>query len=89
MRKQILFGKNEVVESIKCDVCGKEINGKFWLLTTSHGSWGKEQADSTEWFDICSAKCIGKKLNYYIERCKNSNTQCFELEQDFWCKHEL
>lgn len=95
MRKRILVEKTikaEMVENIKCDVCGKEINGKFWVLTTSHGDWGNDSVDSIEHFDICSAKCIGKALNDYIERCKHSNTQCFELEQDFWrmreCKAE-
>lgn len=95
MRKRILVEKTikaEMVENIKCDVCGKEINGKFWVLTTSHGDWGNDSVDSIERFDICSTKCIHKALNDYIERCKYSNTQDFELEQDFWrmcdCKAE-
>ena len=87
MRKKIFVDriiKDERVESIKCDFCGKEIVGKFWVLTTSHGDWGNDSVESVECFDICSAKCLNKELNDYIERCKHSRTQCFELEQDFF-----
>lgn len=85
MRKQKLVEKTiktEMVENIMCDVCDKEIDGKFWVLTTSHGDWGNDSVDSVEHFDICSTKCINKALNDYIERCKYSYTQRFELEQD-------
>ena len=74
--------KVENVKNIKCDVCDKEIDGKFWVLTTSHGDWGNDSVDSIEHFDICSTKCIHKALTAYIERCEYSYTQRFELEQD-------
>lgn len=76
--------KAKKVVSIKCDVCGKEIVGKFWVLTTSHGDWGNDSVESVESVDICSAECINKELNDYIERCEHSRTQRFELEQDFF-----
>ena len=29
------------IAGIKCDICKKEITGKFWNLTTHHEDWGK------------------------------------------------
>lgn len=87
MRKQKFVDriiKDKKVVSIKCDVCGKEIVGKFWVLTTSHGDWGNDSVESIEHFDVCSPECLGNALNDYIERCEHSRTQCFELEQDFF-----
>jgi hypothetical protein len=87
MRKRNLVEKTikaEIVENIKCDICGKEIDGKFWILTTSHEDWGNDSVDSVEYFDICSTECINKALNDYIERCEYSYTQRFELEQDLF-----
>lgn len=72
--------------AIKCDICGKEIAGQFWRLTTHHHDWGNDSIDSYEYFDLCSRECINKALDDYINDCKASNTQCFELEQGYFCK---
>lgn len=90
MRKHKIIEKtirSEKLVGIMCDICGKEITGKFWQLTTHHHDWGNDSIDSYEYFDLCSRECINKALDKYINACKMSNTQCFELEQDF-CKVE-
>lgn len=74
--------KTDIPTNIKCDICKKEITGKFWNLTTYHSDWGNDSVDSYEHFDLCSRECINKALDDYINNCKTSNTQCFELEQD-------
>lgn len=74
--------KTDIPTSIKCDICKKEITGKFWNLTTHHHDWGNDSIDSYEHFDLCSRECINKALDDYINNCKTSDTQCFELEQD-------
>lgn len=73
----------EKLVGIKCDICGKEITGKFWRLTTHHNDWGNDSIDSYEYFDLCSRECINRALDNYIDDCEISNTQCFKLEQDF------
>lgn len=80
--------RTETVAAVKCDICGKEITGKFWHLTTHHNDWGNDSIDSYEYYDLCSRECIDKALDNYIINCKASNTQCFELEQDFFRKAE-
>lgn len=74
--------KTDIPTCIKCDICKKEITGKFWNLTTHHHDWGNDSIDSYEHFDLCSRECINKALDDYINNCKTSDTQCFELEQD-------
>lgn len=76
------------IVGIKCDICGKEITGKFWNLTTHHHDWGNDSIESYRDFDLCSRECINKALDDYINDCKKSDTQCFELEQDFYKKPE-
>lgn len=76
--------KKERIVGIKCDICQKEITGKYWQLTTHHHDWGNDSIDSYEHSDICSRKCINKALNDYINNCEDSYTQCFELEQDYF-----
>lgn len=77
VRKRIKVG-------IKCDVCEKDINGKYWKLETHHRDWGNDSCESYESFDLCSRECIDKKMDEYIESCKHSNTQHFHLEQEEW-----
>ena len=76
--------KTETLVGIKCDICEKEITGKYWQLTTHHEDWGNDSVDSYSHSDLCSRECINKALDNYIEDCEDSNTQCFELEQDFF-----
>ena len=74
--------KQEVVVAKKCDVCGKEIHGKHWLLTTSHNDWGNDSCESIKYEDLCSEDCVQEKLKEYFLKCKDSDTQEFSLEQD-------
>lgn len=86
-----IFEEKEVTQTIikktrvgvKCDVCGKELqnDSSFWRLSTHHHDWGNDSIDSYKHFDLCSRECINKKLDEYIENCKMSNTQEFELSQ--------
>ncbi len=76
------------IVGIKCDICKKEISGKYWNLTTYHNDWGNDSVDSYSHYDLCSRECINKALDNYIEDCEDSITQCFELEQDFFKKSE-
>lgn len=79
--------RTEKLVAIKCDICGKEITENFWQLTTHHYDWGNDSVESYERFDLCSRECINRALDDYMDACKMSNTQCFELEQGF-CKVE-
>ena len=76
--------KKEITVAIKCNVCGKAIDGKYWTLATSHRDWGNDSIDSFEYFDLCSKKCVSEKLNEYFGRCEYSCTQEFDLEQGFY-----
>lgn len=76
--------KAERIVGIKCDICKKEITGKYWQLTTHHNDWGNDSIDSYKHSDICSRKCINKALDDYFNNCEDSCTQCFELEQDYF-----
>lgn len=80
--------RTEKLVAVKCDICGKEITEKFWRLTKHHYDWGNDSIESYEKYDICSRKCINRALDDYIDDCEESNTRCFELEQDFFCKTE-
>lgn len=80
--------KTERIVGIKCDICQKEITGKYWQLTTHHDDWGNDSVDSYSHSDLCSRECINKALDDYINDCEDSCTQCFELEQDFFKKSE-
>ena len=80
--------RTENLVAIKCDICEKEITGKFWRLTTYHNDWGSYSGDSYKHFELCSRECINRALDDYINNCEVSNTQCFELEQDFFSKAE-
>lgn len=77
------------IAGIKCDICKKEISGKYWNLTTYHNDWGNDSVDSYSHSDLCSRECINKALDKYIEDCEDSITHCFELEQDFYKKPEI
>jgi len=68
--------------STKCDICKKEITGKYWRLTRYHNDWGNDSTDFYKVFDLCSRECINKALDDYINSCKESFTQRFELEQE-------
>jgi len=74
----------EVTIGITCDVCGKAIKGDYWTLRTSHNDWGNDSVDSFKYFDLCSRKCVCQKLKDYFIDCKESNTQEFQLEQDYY-----
>lgn len=76
--------KVEVTIGITCDVCGKAIKGDYWTLRTSHNDWGNDSVDSFKYFDLCSRKCVCQKLEDYFIDCKESNTQEFHLEQDYY-----
>lgn len=79
----------KTIAGIKCDICKKEISGKYWNLTTHHHDWGNDSIDSYSHSDLCSRECINKALDDYINDCEDSITQCFELEQDFFKKSEM
>lgn len=81
--------ETKTIAGIKCDICKKEITGKYWQLTTHHDDWGNDSVDSYSHSDLCSRECINKALDNYIEDCEDSITQCFELEQDFFKKSEM
>lgn len=80
--------KIDKLAGIKCDICKKEITGKYWQLTTHHDDWGNDSIESYSHYDLCSKECINKALDDYINDCEDSCTQCFELEQDFFKKSE-
>lgn len=83
---QDVIYKKEVTIGINCDVCKKDITGKYWILTTHHDDWGNDSIDSFEHYDLCSKECINEKLNEYYDECRDSITQCFDLRQDIFIK---
>lgn len=80
-----------------CDVCGKIILkenedkityciGKHWGLTIGHYDWGNDSRDSVESYDICSAECLEKELQKYVQR---EGTAYFDVEcKDYNRKEE-
>lgn len=64
-----------------CDVCGKEITGEYYNVTTSHNDWGCNSADSIECEDACSEECLRKLFDEYMKISWNGcNNQQIEIE---------
>lgn len=64
-----------------CDVCGKEITGEYYDVTTSHSDWGRDSVDSIEYKDACSVECLRKLFDKYIEISAGGlNSQKIEIE---------
>lgn len=78
--------EKEVIIGIKCDICGRDIHGRYWTLISGHRDWGNDSCDSVEHFELCSEKCVQSKIKDYFKDCEHSHTQYFELDQDFWDK---
>lgn len=74
--------KKEVTIGIKCDVCGKDIHGRYWTFMTGHRDWGYDSCESIEHFDLYSQECIQSKFDEYFKNCENSYTQYMELDQE-------
>lgn len=80
-----------------CDVCGKLIlkknenkitycTGKHWELTIGHNDWGSDSYSSIEHYGICSAECLEKELQKYVQR---DGTAYFEVKcEDYDRKEE-
>lgn len=79
-----------------CDVCDKLILkknenkttyciGKHWRLTTGHNDWGNDSCDSVEVYDICSAECLEKQLQKYVQR---EGTAYFDVECEDYNRKE-
>ena len=83
IEKEIVTIEREIIKGVVCDVCKRKIVGQYWRLSTHHYDWGNDSCESYEDFDLCNPECISVMLNKYYERCKRSDTQVFELEQDF------
>ena len=64
-----------------CDICGVKIEAKnnYFAVKTHHSNWGNDSIDSFEDFDICSNKCLHKKLDDYYDD-KTSKTCSFDIE---------
>ena len=77
----------KTVKALKCDVCGQEFTGDYWRLFTFHNDWGNDSVDSNEFYDLCSEECVRNALEEYLEKCKHSNTQEFELSQKYFKEH--
>lgn len=82
--KKMVTVEREVVIGRVCDVCKKKIVGDYWYLSTHHHDWGNDSIESYEHYDLCSEVCIDIKLNEYLEDCKYSHTQAFELSQEYF-----
>lgn len=75
----------ERVKYITCDVCGKEIQGRYWKLDIYHFDWGNdnyESYDEYDKYDICSHHCTLIKLDEYFNQCRDQSSLCFDLEED-------
>ena len=73
-----------VSEKRYCDVCGKEITGPFWEVTTGHYDWGNDSTDSIEDKDCCSVECLSELFDEYkhVSTVKDGlyNTQYFHVD---------
>lgn len=73
------------LNKVSCDICGKEIknNETYYLVSTSNEDGGYESVkslQSLENFDICSDKCLKKKIDEYMKF--NSKTKEIDIEKD-------
>lgn len=81
--KKTYLKTEEVMVSQKryCDVCGAEIKGPHWSITTGHNDWGNDSCDSVEYYDACSRSCFNKLIDDYINKTDDRLTsQYFEIE---------
>ena len=96
-KKKIEETRN-ILTSIVCDVCGRDIpankwtNGKpkyctekFMRVTTGHHDWGNDSIDSIETHQICSPECMDEFIKGFYEnftRNKESGTDYIEIESE-------
>lgn len=62
--------KENVIVSIKCDGCGKDINkdSKDHISFSGHHSeWSNDSEDSLIYYDICSPMCLSGALRKALE----------------------
>ena len=77
----------KIFKCLKCDICGKEFTGPYWIANTHHDDWGNDSVDSYENFDLCSEKCVEVMFQKYMKDCKHSDTHYLSLEQDVFEEH--
>lgn len=77
-----------VSEKRYCDVCGEEITGPYWDVTTGHNDWGRDSADSIEKKDCCSVECLSELFDEYkhVSEVEDGlyNTQYFHVDHSRW-----
>lgn len=71
-----------VVEAKRfCDICGKEITGHYWEVTTHHDDWGNDSIDSYEYDDCCSTNCLRVAFFNYLDQSNyEGNSKQFSVE---------
>jgi hypothetical protein len=69
-----------VLVSTICNICKNEIVGKYYYeITAGHHDWGNDSIESIEYEDICSADCLRKRLEAYLEA--ERGTQYINIER--------
>jgi len=77
----------KIFKRLKCDICGKEFTGPYWIANTHHDDWGNDSVDSYETYDLCSENCVEIMFQKYMKDCKHSDTQYLSFEQDVFEEH--
>lgn len=77
-----------VSEKRYCDVCGEEITGPFWYVTTGHHDWGNDSCESIKNKDCCSIECLSELFDEYKHVSEKYdglyNTQYFHVKHERW-----
>lgn len=69
-------------------MCGEEITGPYWHVTTGHKDWGTDSGESIEDKDCCSVECLSELFDDYKHVSEKYdglyNTQYFYVDHERW-----
>lgn len=76
--------KKEVLKSVLCDVCNKDIidlgNELYFTVHTYHHRWGNDSIESSEHFDLCSRECLANHFTDFFSTAAFSDSYDIEAE---------
>lgn len=75
LRKEETTLTREVLQSIVCDECQKEIERgkKYYEVTTHHDNWGNDSIESYEYLEFCCFKCLERNMKEYYDEPENTS----------------
>lgn len=82
--KKEVVKQEEVLKTIVCDECKKDINkldtDHFYSVSTHHSRWGNDSVDSYEYLDFCSYKCLSANMERYFVDA--GDTDSYDIERE-------